>query len=55
MNVKQEKMETKGIRIRNNALYRQDERQFYTNINESTSRTENVPVIDELVEFRAGI
>ena len=55
MKVKLEKMLVKGKRAKNNALFRKDERQFYRNVNESKSRTEKVPNINEFFAFWGGI
>ena len=55
MKMKLEKMIIKGKRVGNNALFRQDERQFYRSINESRSRMGNVPDINEFFEFWGGI
>ena len=56
MKVKLEKMVIKvKRRVRNNTLFRPDERQFYRNINESKSRMGNVLDIDEFVESWGGI
>ena len=41
--------------MRNHLLFRKDERQFYTNVNESKSRTGKVPNINEFVAFWGGI
>ena len=55
MKVKLEKMLAKGKRVRNNLLFRKDERQFYRNVNESKSRTGKAPNINEFVAFWRGI
>ena len=55
MKVKLEKMMVKGKRVKNNALFRKDERYFYRNVNRSESRAGKIPNIDQFVAFWGGL
>ena len=55
MKVKLEKMMVKGKRVKNNALFRKDERYFYRNVNRSESRAGKIPNIDQFAAFWGGL
>ena len=48
-------MMVKGKRVKNNALFRKDERYFYRNVNRSESRAGKIPNIDQFVAFWGGL
>ena len=53
--VKLEKLITRGTRIRNNAMFSNDEGSFYSRVNQASERIGKTPCMDEFVKFWGGI